>query len=161
MNQKAEDAPEGPVVSCVSMHKSSTSIVPAAVPALGAHTHTLRWGSEGKGGKKVEGSLRFIFTQWTTFVPIRLPSILLQMDISKIDCEGCEWTTYTKWFDGKTTIRQIQIEVHAGTEGEAPVSAQSFMLFLKSKGYVIFHKEANIMGCQGKCIEYAFLLLNL
>lgn len=97
-----------------------------------------------------------------------LPSIIKELghtgreiDIFKIDCESCEWTTYTKWFDNKTIIRQIQIEVHEGTEGEAPVPAQSFMLFLQSKGYVIFHKEANILGCQGKCIEYAFILLDL
>jgi hypothetical protein len=66
-----------------------------------------------------------------------------------------------KWFDENTLIRQIQRELHEGTGGEAPVSAQSFMLFLKSKGYVIFHKEANTLGCGGKCVEYAFLLLDV
>lgn len=84
-----------------------------------------------------------------------------EIDILKIDCEGCEWDTYTGWFDGSTTIRQIQIELHGGTEEEPPTSAQSFMLFLKSKVYVIFHKEAKILGCAGACIEYAFLLLDL
>ena len=84
-----------------------------------------------------------------------------EIDILKIDCEGCEWDTYTGWFDGTTTIRQIQIELHGGTEEEPPISAQSFMLFLKRKGYVIFHKEPNIQYSGGSCVEYAFLLLNL
>ena len=97
-----------------------------------------------------------------------LPSIIKELghtgreiDIFKIDCEGCEWDTYKSWFDGNTIIRQIQVEVHWGTEGAPPTSAQNFMLFLKSKGYVIFHKEPNIQSGGGSCIEYAFLLLNL
>jgi hypothetical protein len=97
-----------------------------------------------------------------------LPSIIKELghtgreiDILKIDCEGCEWTSYAKWFDGNTIIRQIQIELHAGTEGKAPVSALSFVLFLRSKDYVIFHKEANILGCGGSCIENGFLLLDV
>lgn len=49
-----------------------------------------------------------------------------EIDIFKIDCEGCEWDTYKGWFDGATTIRQIQIELHGGTEEEPPISAQSF-----------------------------------
>jgi hypothetical protein len=97
-----------------------------------------------------------------------LPSIIKELghtgreiDIFKIDCEGCEWDTYKGWFDGSTKIRQIQLEVHGGTEDAPPTLAQNFMLFLKSKGYVIFHKEPNIQHSGGSCIEYAFLLLNL
>lgn len=73
-----------------------------------------------------------------------------KIDILKIDCEGCEWDTYQKWFDGTTIIHQILLEVHAGTNGAPPLSAQTFMSYLKDKGYIIFHKEANIAGSGGQ-----------
>ena len=97
-----------------------------------------------------------------------LPTIITELghtgreiDIFKIDCEGCELNTYRGWFEGATNIRQIQIELHGGTEGRPPVQAQKLMLFLKSNGYVIFHKEPNIQHGGGSCVEYSFLRLNL
>ena len=62
-------------------------------------------------------------------------------------------------------MRQILVELHKGTDqavrgGErgAPV-ADEFMRHVQSLGYVVFHKESNTYGCEGKCIEYAFLKL--
>jgi hypothetical protein len=80
------------------------------------------------------------------------------IDLLKIDCEGCEMTTFGTWFDEQTIIRQIQIEVHGGTAGG---SALRFFQFLRQKGYVIFHKEPNTIGCRGDCVEYSFLLLDM
>lgn len=83
-----------------------------------------------------------------------------EVDILKIDCEGCEWDTYMTWFDDTLPPRQILIELHDGTSGSSPVVAMRFMRYLKDHGYVIFHKEPNTLGCYGKCIEYSFLRLD-
>ena len=82
-----------------------------------------------------------------------------EIDILKIDCEGCEWETVQSWFQSGAIIRQLLVEVHAGTLETIPVTAMKFMTFMKSQGYVIFHKEPNIASGGGSCIEYAFVLL--
>lgn len=82
------------------------------------------------------------------------------IDILKIDCEGCEWETVRGWFQGGIVIRQVLVEVHAGTQDVMPLPAMEFMSFMKQQGYVIFHKEPNIAWALGTCVEYAFLLLD-
>ena len=88
-----------------------------------------------------------------------------QIDIFKIDCEGCEWTTYKDWFGSGVNIKQVQVELHYGTleddryahlEHPGPV-AHNFFLHLESLGYVIFHKEPNTLGCKGNCIEFSLI----
>lgn len=83
------------------------------------------------------------------------------IDILKIDCEGCEWETVKSWFKGGIKIRQVLVEVHAGTKDVVPLPAMEFMSFMKQQGYVIFHKEPNIAWAGGDCIEYAFLRLDI
>lgn len=84
------------------------------------------------------------------------------IDIFKIDCEGCEWATAVNWFEAavkhNVTIRQIQVELHKAP----PKPAHNFFDLMYEHGYVIFHKEMNIIGMQmgGDCIEYAFLKLD-
>jgi hypothetical protein len=82
-----------------------------------------------------------------------------EIDIFKIDCEGCELETFRSWFEGPTLIRQILLEVHRGTEGAPSPPIQELMLYLQRKGYVIFYKEPNIQWSGGACLEYAFLRL--
>jgi len=123
---------------------------PSNLPAGNIHFHPWGLAAQDNGTSKTLPS-----------IVEELGHTAREIDVFKIDCEGCEWETYKGWFDGTTTIRQIHIELHGGTEEEPPVSAQSFMLFLKSKGYVIFHKEPNIQFSGGSCVEYAFLLLDL
>lgn len=83
-----------------------------------------------------------------------------EIDIFKIDCEGCEWETVKSWFKGGARIRQVLVEVHSGTnDAIVPLPAMDFMSFMKEQGYVIFHKEPNIAFTGGYCIEYAFVLL--
>jgi len=68
------------------------------------------------------------------------------IDIFKIDCEGCEWRTAEKWFEAaikhNVMIRQIQVEVHANT----PKAMHDFFDLMYDNGYVIFHKEYNMIS---------------
>lgn len=76
------------------------------------------------------------------------------IDIFKIDCEGCEWSTYSSWLAVNNDIRQILVETH-----DAPMpQAANFFHDLHDAGYVITSKEANyIVG--GRNVEFAFLKL--
>jgi len=75
------------------------------------------------------------------------------VDIFKIDCEGCEWTTAAKWFEANITLRQIQVELHGADIQETP----KFFDLMYKNNYVITHKEPNIVA--GKAIEFALLKL--
>ena len=76
-----------------------------------------------------------------------------KIDILKIDCEWCEWETYTQWIEAGP--RQILVEVH-----NAPMpEAQQFFESLHDAGYVIFSKEANWEG-SGNGAEYSFIKLS-
>jgi len=81
------------------------------------------------------------------------------IDIFKIDCEGCEWTTFREWFFPNvyesTILKQILVEVH-----NVPNEADSFFRYLQKQGYVTFHKEPNIKFAGGDCVEYALLNLD-
>jgi len=77
------------------------------------------------------------------------------IDIFKIDCEGCEWTTFEEWFDSGASLRQILVEVHQSPRDKA----DNFFLSMQKAGYVTFHKEPNIQYAGGKCVEYAFIKL--
>lgn len=75
------------------------------------------------------------------------------IDIFKIDCEGCEWETYTDWLaEGVPTLHQIQVEVHK-VPGEV---ALNFFDTLEAAGYLRYHKEANIQF-GSSCIEYGMV----
>ena len=86
-----------------------------------------------------------------------------RLDVFKIDCEGCEWQTYRDWIqtpkDGNdqgalVDIRQILVETHE----VVPVTSQFFQ-DIHQAGYVLFHKEPNIMFGGGICVEFSFLKL--
>mmetsp|Transcript_50913 Transcript_50913/g.59490 ORF Transcript_50913/g.59490 Transcript_50913/m.59490 type:complete len:295 (+) Transcript_50913:3-887(+) len=78
-----------------------------------------------------------------------------EIDVFKIDCEGCEWTTFQDWFNSGATLRQILVEVHKTPED----TVNDFFLGMQENGYVTFHKEPNIQWAGGNCVEYAFLKL--
>ena len=81
----------------------------------------------------------------------------MQIDLFKIDCEGCEWTTFKDWTGPSIPrIQQILVENHR-TNG----NTVNFYNELMNNVYVIYHKEPNILKyCKGDCIEYAFLKLD-
>ncbi len=67
------------------------------------------------------------------------------IDIFKIDCEGCEWSTYKDWI--QADLRQILVEVH-----QVPVIAQDFFSDLQKAGYVTFVSAQSMMN--GDSINY-------
>jgi hypothetical protein len=81
-----------------------------------------------------------------------------RVDIFKIDCEGCEWSTYKDWLQPDVDIRQILIETHSiRTEPNA-----FFDRFL-DMGFVPFSKEANTHPAArppGTCFEWGFVKLH-
>ena len=96
------------------------------------------------------------------------------IDILKIDCEGCEWTTFASWFDAPVKISQILVEVHSvGTVGSKNGSsndeddagtfppAKHFFQRLHDENFAIFHKEANIQwtAFENLCLEFSLVRL--
>jgi len=79
-----------------------------------------------------------------------------QIDIMKIDCEGCEWQSLKGWFqdykEQGVLARQILLELH----DTPPDLLFKFFDTMKKHGYVITHKEHT-----GTTVEYAFLKLHL
>eukprot|EP00420_Gonyaulax_spinifera_P033889 CAMPEP_0197871816 /NCGR_PEP_ID=MMETSP1439-20131203/2114_1 /TAXON_ID=66791 /ORGANISM="Gonyaulax spinifera, Strain CCMP409" /LENGTH=310 /DNA_ID=CAMNT_0043490777 /DNA_START=69 /DNA_END=1001 /DNA_ORIENTATION=+ len=82
------------------------------------------------------------------------------IDLFKIDCEGCEWSTYKHWLDAGVELRQIMVEMHWGPVKGDTDKAHGLFDHLFQNGYVVFNKEPNTLGCQGECIEYSFLKLD-
>ena len=91
------------------------------------------------------------------------------IDVFKIDCEGCEYETASSWFRAASqenvTIRQIQVELHGGNPSseEQLQNIMGFFDLLYQQGYVIFHKEFNLLSIptgNNLAIEYAFLKLD-
>jgi len=84
------------------------------------------------------------------------------IDVFKIDCEGCEWSSYKQLFGGGVSIRQILVEVHSGGGAFKAKTTHDFFNFLFDLGYVIFHKEPNIENPMGDnlAVEFAFLKLS-
>jgi len=90
-----------------------------------------------------------------------------KIDLLKIDCEGCEWSTYRGWFAEGVDIRQILVELHGDLatnelQGRPATSndIQSFFSFLFEHGYVIFHKEPTLGWKCGSFAEFSFLKLD-
>jgi hypothetical protein len=91
------------------------------------------------------------------------------IDIFKIDCEGCELTSFKSWFEANVTLQQILVEVHSSSEkvGErglhlvAPGTSEFFEELYEKEHYGIFHKEANVQFWQYKpCFEFCFVKLS-
>lgn len=119
----------------------------AGAEKAGVHYHQVGMGLDATEGNKVFKSLATIIQE--------LGHEGQTIDIFKIDCEGCEWTTAAKWMEANVTLRQIQVELHGA---KIPETAQFFET-MYANNYVITHKEPNIAYGGGSAIEYALLKL--
>ena len=82
------------------------------------------------------------------------------IDVFKIDCENCEWSTVKDWFGPDVPmIQQILVETH-GVPIVLDRTPLSFFNYILDAGYVMFHKEPNIQFAKGSCIEFGFLKLH-
>lgn len=95
---------------------------------------------------------------------IRLGHERRVIDIFKLDCEKCEWSTFRDWV-GKGNIRQLILEVHGLPSPEGPnewhhAAANPTALFdaLHSHGFAMYFKEPNMYG-RGKCVELGYIKL--
>ncbi|GFH62202.1 hypothetical protein CTEN210_18678 [Chaetoceros tenuissimus] len=78
------------------------------------------------------------------------------IDIFKIDCEGCEYDTYTHWLDeSHPALSQILVEIHGKSAKETSALLDSFL----NAGYVMFSKEHNIQFPNLSISEFSFLKL--
>lgn len=83
------------------------------------------------------------------------------IDILKIDCEGCEWSTHKDWIG--FGFRQILLETHGvpqpnGSKGrwyQAPMNITDYFQDFRDNGYALFNKDPN-----GLAVELAFLKLD-
>ncbi|KAL7563646.1 hypothetical protein ACA910_013382 [Epithemia clementina (nom. ined.)] len=91
----------------------------------------------------------------------RLGHVGRKVDIFKIDCEGCELTTFNTWIGLHDTIQimQVLVEVHATSYRYIDPGTEEFFEGMKKEGYAIFHKEANIQYWTTGAVEYSFLKL--
>jgi hypothetical protein len=79
------------------------------------------------------------------------------LDVFKVDCEGCEWTTFQSWFDAGVQIDEILVEVHGGTmTPSSNPQAKQFFQEMFNRGMLIFHKEPNVKHSHGAnlCVEF-------
>jgi FkbM family methyltransferase len=76
-----------------------------------------------------------------------------RIDVIKIDCEGCELAVFEDLIE--LDVRQVLMEVHHVCD----LTTKMFETLLNA-GYVIFHKEPNMIYSNGKCVEYSFLKLS-
>jgi len=81
------------------------------------------------------------------------------IDILKIDCEGCEYSTMPPVFEliasGQIQVNQVQVELHLPRNY---TKIGEFFQAADNAALRIFHKERNHWGCNGfKCVEYSLI----
>ncbi len=77
-----------------------------------------------------------------------------ELEVMRIDCEGCEWHTYTEWLNSGVKPRQLLVSFHG-----APRNEDQVFEIMMQKDYVIFHREADTRY-GGMWQQYGFLKLD-
>jgi hypothetical protein len=88
----------------------------------------------------------------------RLKHTNRRIDMFKIDCEGCEWSTYRDWLQPNIDIRQVLIETHELRGAPSNLFDRFFDM-----GFVLYSKEANTHPAAkpfGVTFEWGFLKLH-
>jgi hypothetical protein len=78
------------------------------------------------------------------------------IDLFKIDCEGCEWSSYKDWID--KDLRQIQIEVHGLPSARSGISGSDFYNSFRNNSFAMFSKEHNQFT--KSCYELSYIKLS-
>ena len=60
------------------------------------------------------------------------------IEIMRVDCDGCEWHTYQEWLTSGVTPRQVVVSLHG-----APRNEDEIFEFMEKNNFVIFHREAD------------------
>jgi len=85
------------------------------------------------------------------------------IDVFKIDCEGCEWSTYMDWID--KGFRQIIVENHgvptpSGNQSnklwfQKPLNVSEYYGEFKRHGYALFNRDFH-----GRAVDLSFIKLD-
>jgi hypothetical protein len=144
------------------MYLSSRRSFRSQAVSLSRRSHYHAWGLKSSYAKSREfQGYQFYSLPQTLY---RLGHIGRRIDIFKIDCEGCEWTSYKDWLNEDVDIRQLQIEMHAASRNIRPNETMATIFeALLDRGFVSFSKEANTYpGAvpSGTYYEFAFVRLD-
>jgi hypothetical protein len=77
-----------------------------------------------------------------------------ELEVMRVDCEGCEWHTYPEWLNSGVEPRQLLVSFHG-----APRNEDEVFEMMAQRNYVIFHREADTRY-GGMWQEYGFLGLD-
>lgn len=85
----------------------------------------------------------------------------VSLEILKVDIEGAEYEALIPWLrsGAMNGVRQLLIEVHGPYRSGKYDKARELFTELESAGWVITHKEPNLLKA-GALVEYAFLKLD-
>lgn len=143
---------------------------------LPSNVHYHQWGLKSSYDTNYTPSLYKNITtdQMLTFGETlhRLGHELRVIDIFKLDCEKCEWSTFRDWVGGggtggtgTTNIRQIIVEVHGLPSPDGPnewhhaaQNATDMFEALHNNGYALYFKEPNVYS-GGNCVELGYIKL--
>jgi hypothetical protein len=85
------------------------------------------------------------------------------IDIFKLDCEKCEWSSYKDWIGGN--IRQLIIEVHGLPSPKGPnewhhaaQNVSDFFDEFEKHGFAMYFKEPNVYT-RSACVEFGYIKL--
>jgi hypothetical protein len=85
------------------------------------------------------------------------------IDIFKLDCEKCEWSSYKDWIGGN--IRQLIVEVHGVPSPKGPNewhhaahNVSDFFDEFEKQGFAMYFKEPNVYT-RSACVEFGYIKL--
>ena len=150
-------------INIISIHSpgnySTTDLPP--------NVHYHQWGLKSSYETNYTPSLykNITATEMLTFgeTQHRLGHEFRVIDIFKLDCEKCEWSTYKDWIGAN--IRQIIVEVHGLPSPDGPNEyhhtvqnvTDLFDAFYHN-GFALYFKEPNVYT-RGNCVELGYIKL--